>query len=99
MSCSITSIATICITTPSKNEILKNIKLYEPSRTTLLERAESIKLIQVWMRQNLSNQHLYNGVFRELVSAVSTEGLIGCSTPHGCAQTVEQISCADRLDW
>ena len=77
-------------------EIFTSLPIIIPSQE---DRENLPNLIETWMRQNLSNEHLYNGVFDALASAVYTvEGSIQCSVPLNSTVTVEDICCSDMGD-
>ena len=82
MTCSIDSISTICLRAYSTNDIAALSRRIRSDRLPLL--------VQSWMRQNLSDRDLENGVFQRLSAVVLSAGSIRCSAP---CPSADQIVC------
>lgn len=88
MSCKINSIAIICLGMPIKMELLTAMYYtYSVSLSAQLE-----KLIECWMKQNLSNENLNDGIFDSLAYVIEVTIPVECTLPH-LNSTVDEIDC------
>ena len=68
--------------------------IYNPIDNAVCVRTgHMVNLVQAWMRQSLSSEHLASGLFRTLAAVVLSEGRIMCEvSENGCPQ-LQQIEC------
>ena len=83
MSCSISSISTLCLEAFSTDDL--------PSLSRRISSRRLPGLMQMWMRNNISDRDLENGVFDRLSSVLFSATTIRCSVPE--CPSVEYIVC------
>ena len=69
------------------------LNFFDANLFTYLESEGREALIQAWMRLNLSNDNLEDGIFNGLSSAVEAALFINCTVPDSA--TVDEIFCSD----